>query len=117
MQAGCLDTPDSRLRSATFGQIQSCTTLVSELQDNDADCSLDLTPFGFPGTPRDLCCRSCKDADLYAGSAVQQDMSVGSEAGAEGGCAMNGQFQWTSGPRMERFEQTVDRCSKVSVGY
>ena len=118
LQGGCLDTPDSRLSSATAGQIQSCSTLVAELKDNGADCSLDLSQFGFPGTPRDLCCRSCKDADLSssappAGQQTPDDPAVD----APSSCGTSGKFQWSNGPQMERFEQTIDRCSTVRAYF
>ena len=107
---GCVDTPDSQLNLATAGRIRSCSALVAELKDNGVDCSFDLSQVSFRGTPADLCCRACRVAGL---SPPPKAKRLQVPDAKPGDCVPTGQLQWSPGPQLQRFEQTVDRCATV----
>ena len=109
----CADTPGSQLNLATAGRIQSCSALVAELKDNNMDCSLDLSQFGFRGSPADVCCKACRDAALASGPKKVRVEVPEMPDDTPGDCVPTGQLQWAPGPQLRRFEQTVDRCDTV----
>ena len=107
--ADCTDISDSQLSFFSGGRVSGCAALVLELADNDMDCSSDLSSLGFTGSARDVCCKTC----ALKGDEGSDKTATDDDLPAE--CRGDSEMKWSSGPKMERFVQTIDRCETVNL--
>ena len=103
------DISDSQLSFFSGGRVSGCAALVLESADNDMDCSSDLSSLGFTGSARDVCYKSCP----WKGDEGSDKTVTDDDLPAE--CWGDREMKWSSGPKMERFVQTIDRCETANL--